>query len=237
MRTVTLALLVVIGAAAPALAQDDKRYDVNIGGGAMFPLGSYKDSFNTGGNFAFGGTFFITPHIGIQGEYNYDKMSGPERTLGLSATPTALASGTALIQSNQQLHVGLFDLVARSRSSDSAVAGYVLGGGGIYHRMVQLTSPAIGYVTVCDPYWYACYPTATSVDRILGDRSSNDFGINFGGGMTFGHEAKFYVEARYHYVWGPAVNQATATPASSSTVPTNVSSNASYFLIVFGVRF
>ena len=55
------------------------------------------------------------------------------------------------------------------------------------------------------------YPTAVSVDNILGDRSSNDFGIDFGGGVTFGHEAKFYVEMRYHYVWGP-----TITPPNSN---------------------
>jgi hypothetical protein len=115
------------------------------------------------------------------------------------------------------------------------LGGYVLGGG-IYHRMVQLTSPAVGFVTVCDPYWYACFPAATSIDQVIGDRSSNDFGINFGGGITFGHEAKFYVEARYHYVWGPKVNPGTPTP-QASTVPTNVSSNASYFPLIFGVRF
>lgn len=35
------------------------------------------------------------------------------------------------------------------------------------------------------------------------DRSANDFGVNFGGGITLGTEARFYIEARYHYVWGP----------------------------------
>ena len=78
--------------------------------------------------------------------------------------------------------------------------GYFLGGLGIYHRQLQLTSPAVGYTTFCDPYWLVCYPAAVSVDNILGSRSSTDFGINFGGGVTFGHEAKFYVEMRYTYV-------------------------------------
>jgi hypothetical protein len=63
------------------------------------------------------------------------------------------------------------------------------------------------------------------VDNILGDRSSDDFGINFGGGLTIGHEAKFYVEARYHYVWGPTVERS------------NASTNAQYFPLTFGVRF
>src|SRR5215510_10344601 len=99
--------------------------------------------------------------------------------------------------------------------------------------MVQITSPAVGFTTFCDPYWYVCYPVAVSVVNILGDRSSNDFGINFGGGLTFGHEAKFYVEARYHYVWGPEVAGATNLPANVSASGTT-STNATYFPITFG---
>jgi hypothetical protein len=99
--------------------------------------------------------------------------------------------------------------------------------------MVQLTSPAVGYTTFCDPYWYVCYPAAVSVDNIIGDRSATDFGMNFGGGITFGHEVKFYIEARYHYVWGgslPAATQGANTAGPTST-------NASYFPLLFGVRF
>ena len=236
MRRLSLVFLLVIGAAAPSFAQDDKRYDVNIGGGALFPIGSYKDSFNTGGDFAIGGTFFITPMLGIQGEYNYGRMNGPEKTILVSSSPGGLNPSSQLLQSNQQMHVGLFDLVLRSpQSRDRMVGGYVLGGAGVYHRMIQLTSPAVGFTTFCDPYWYVCYPAAVSVDNIIGDRSSNDFGINFGGGITFGHEAKFYIEARYHYVWGPTITP--TTPAPSASVPTSVSSNASYFPLMFGVRF
>jgi opacity protein-like surface antigen len=235
MRRLMMALLVVAATAAPALAQDDKKYDVNIGGGAMFPLGSYKDSFNTGGSFNIGATYFINPMIGIQGEYNYGRMNGPEKAILVSSTPGGLNPSNQLIQSNQQMNNFLFDVVVRPHQPrDRMVGGYVLTGLGLYHRQVQLTSPAVGYTTFCDPYWYVCYPAAVSVDNILGDRSSNDFGINFGGGLTFGHEAKFYIEARYHYVWGPTINQPTAAPAAAAT---NVSTNASYFPILFGVRF
>jgi len=234
MRRLFLALLVMAGAAGPAFAQDEKPYDINIGGGALFPVGSYKDSFNTGGSFVIGGTYFINPMIGIQGEYNYGRMNGPDKTILVSSTPGGLNPSSQLIQSNQQMNAGLFDLVVRAKPRDSMVGGYVLGGGGVYHRKVQLTSPAVGYTTICDPYWYVCYPAAVSVDNILGDRSSTDFGINFGGGITFGHEVKFYVEARYHYVWGPAINVPNGGVVPSG-LPSNT--NASYWPLVFGVRF
>ena len=52
-------------------------------------------------------------------------------------------------------------------------------------------------------------------------------GMNFGGGITFGRAAKFYVEARYHYVWGKKLE---AGGQSFST-------NSAYFPVTFGFRF
>ena len=40
------------------------------------------------------------------------------------------------------------------------------------------------------------------VENIVGERSSTDFGMDFGGGMNFG---AVYAELRYHYIWGPEV--------------------------------
>jgi hypothetical protein len=179
MRRLTLVLALLIATAAPALAQDDKRYDINIGGGVMFPATGLKDEFNTGGNFSIGGTYFFTPTLGFQGQYAYDRMNGPEKTIFVSAVPGG-AGSAQLIQSNQQINSGEFDIVGRSKQGGSIVGFYGLGGLGVYHRQVQLTSPAVGYTTICDPYWYVCYPAAVSVDNILGSRGSTDFGINFG---------------------------------------------------------
>jgi hypothetical protein len=219
----------VLIATAPAMAQD-KPVDVNIGFGWTIPQGDFADSFDSGWNGTFGATFNISEALGVQGEYMYGRMNGPERVINVSPTPGGIGSNQ-LLESNHQVHAFTGNVVYRNMPSDRAVGAYALGGLGLYHRKVQITSPAVGYTTFCDPYWYVCYPVAVSVDNILGDRSSNDFGINFGGGITFGHEAKFYVEARYHYVWGP-----TITPPAGTTV-TNTNTNATYFPITFGVRF
>jgi opacity protein-like surface antigen len=236
MRRLLTACFGILVAAAPALAQD-KPVDVNIGFGATFPSSGFKDSFDTGWNGTFGVTFNINEHLGVQGEYTYARMNGPEKTIIVSATPIGVGN-PELIESNQQMHIGSINLVYKSHASDRAVGGYALGGLGIYHRQIQLTSPAVGYTTFCDPYWYVCYPVAVSVDNILGDRSSNDFGINIGGGVTFGHEAKFYIETRFHYVWGPTITPSGSTlPAGTTTdCSGGCSSNASYFPLTFGVR-
>lgn len=239
MRKVCAALFGVLVAAGPAAAQDYKPVDVNFGFGWVFPTTDFKNSFDAGWNGTFGVTFNLSPHVGILADYTYTRMNGPDKTVLLSATPVLAGTTNGIIESNHQMHVGTFDLVYRSHSSDSMIGGYVLGGLGVYHRIIQLTSPAVGYTTICDPYWLVCYPTAVSVDRILGDRSSTDFGINFGGGVTFGREAKFYIESRYHYVWGPEITPSAGTlPASGSTgtCASGCTTNAAYFPLTFGVR-
>src|SRR5262245_9392935 len=165
----------------------------------------FAKSFDAGWNGTVGVTFNLNPHLGIMADYTYARMDGPQKQLLLSATPVAAAATNGLLESNHQMHVGTFDLIYKGQSQEHPIGGYGIAGGGIYHRIVQRTSPSVGYATFCDPYWYVCYPTAVAVDTIIGDRSSNDFGINFGGGVTFGREGKFYVESRFHYVWGPTI--------------------------------
>jgi hypothetical protein len=226
-KTVFSAIAAVLLLVAPAFAQD-KPVEFNAGFGATFPVSNLKNDFDAGWNGEFGVTFFVKPTVGLQAEYGYHHMNGPERTFP-DLTPGA--TGSVLIESNHHMHIGTFNLVVRSHSR-GAVGGYFLVGPGVYQRTIQLTTPSVGFITVCDPYWLICYPAAVSTDAIVGDRSSTDFGMNFGGGITFGHEAKFYMEFRYHYVWGPKI-AAVGTPAASGGTSTNVQ----YFPITFGFRF
>ena len=229
--------LLMSNTAAPAAAQDYKPVDINIGFGWTFPTTDFKNSFDAGWNGTIGATFNVNEKFGIVADYTYNRMDGPQKTITLSATPVLAAATTSgVLESNHQMHVGTFDGLCKFQQSDRMVNGYVLGGLGIYHRIVQVTTPSVGYTTFCDPFWYVCYPTLVSVDQIIGDRSSNDFGVNFGGGITFGHDVKFYVESRYHYVWGPTINQPTAAPAGATSCANGCTSNAAYFPLTFGVR-
>jgi hypothetical protein len=236
MRKLLGAVFGILIAAAPAAAQDEKPVDINFGFGWTIPEGDFKNSFDSGWNGQFAATFNISPQVGVMGEYMYARMDGPSRTIIVSPTPGGVGSAQ-LLESNHQMHAFTGNVVFKNMSRERLIGGYVLGGLGLYHRIVQITSPAVGYTTFCDPYWYVCYPAAVTVDNIIGDRSSNDFGINFGGGVAFGHDVKFYVEARYHYVWGPQVNASSQLPAGTTATTSGTSTNAQYFPITFGVRF
>ena len=116
-------------------------------------------------------------------------------------------------------------------------APYVLTGLGVYYRPVTISTPAIGYATICDPYWYVCYPAAVPVEQVVGKRSSTDFGMNFGGGVNFkmSEHTSIFVEVRYHYIWGPEITAVNPLSGSSSHEPTKA--NGQFLPITFGFRF
>jgi hypothetical protein len=63
------------------------------------------------------------------------------------------------------------------------------------------------------------------VENIVGERSSTDFGMAFGGGVEFG---AFYAEARYHYIWGPEIAGATGDSTKA---------DGKFLQTTFGFRF
>lgn len=230
MKKLWFAILgVALAVASPASAQD-KPIHVNLGGGVTIPVSDVKDRFGAGGQFAIGVVFEPTDTFGFQFEYAYNALSGKEQTINLFPTPAAITpSGTGVIESHHNMQYFTFNGMLRP-GGDSALKPYFTGGAGFYYRGVSLTTPSVGYTTYCDPYWYVCYPALVEVDRIIGDRSSWDPGINIGAGLTMaiGDSSAFYLETRWHYMWGPEFTNGAGQ---------KVKANGQYFPITFGFRF
>jgi hypothetical protein len=72
-------------------------------------------------------------------------------------------------------------------------------------------------------------------ERVVGARSSTDFGVNGGAGVNvrLGRSSSLFVEARYHYVWGPEADAAGIEPARSGST----NGNNEFFPLVIGFRF
>ena len=224
------AFLGILAAAAPAQAQGDKLVHVNLGGGFAIPVSDVADRFGTGGSFSIG--LILEPPespVGFQVEYAYNRLSGDETTIPLFATPVSTVAGGALIESHHNMQYINFNGILKP-AGDAAVKPYAIGGGGMYYRSVSLTTPDVGFTTWCDPYWYVCYPTLVEIDRVVGDRSGWDPGINVGGGVSFklGDQALFYVETRWHYMWGPEFTDGDGVTRNA---------NGQYFPVTFGFRF
>jgi hypothetical protein len=231
MTRLLVAFLVILAAAAPARAQGDRPVHMNIGGGFTVPVSDVADRFTTGGGFNIGVIFEppATPMFGFQVEYGYNKLAGEDKFIPLFPTPVATIGGEALIESHHSMHYIDFNGIFKPGGTP-AFAPYAIAGAGMYYRSVSLTTPDVGYTTWCDPYWYVCYPTVVEIDRVIGDRSNWDPGINLGAGVTFrlGDTALFYVETRWHYMWGPEFTDANGVTQKA---------NGQYFPVTFGFRF
>lgn len=209
--------------AIPAAAQD-KPVDFNIGGGFTIPYSDAKDAFGTGGNFQIGAMFNFSPMVGVQANYGYTRFGSKD----LSPTATGPFISSIPLTVNNTMHDGDFSLVLSAPTSGK-VSPYGLFGGGVYHNIVNVTTPSVGTATVCDPWLYICYPAVVPVDRIVGERSNTAFGLNFGGGVSFkiGETARFYAELRYIHTYGPEITG----PSGNS-----VKANGNYFPFIFGFR-
>jgi hypothetical protein len=224
------AFLVILALATPARAQDPPvRF--NIGGGFTVPVSDVSERFSTGGMFNIGVIFEPpgSPNFGMQIEYAFNRLAGEETTIPLYPTPVDVIGGTTLIESHHSMHYVSFNGILKP-SAQPAFGAYAIGGAGMYYRSVSLTTPDVGYTTWCDPYWYVCYPTLVEVDRIIGDRGGWDPGINLGGGvsMRIGEQSVFYVETRWHYMWGPEVTDGEGVTRKA---------DGQYFPVTFGFRF
>jgi opacity protein-like surface antigen len=225
-RASALAFVALLAAVVPASAQDEKKFDVNIGAGFTIPYSDAKEHFGTGGNFQLGGILNISPVIGVQAEYVYNRFGSKD--IGSSSSSNFVTS--IPLTANHTMHEGDFNLILNKPMKDAKAAPYALVGMGVYHDIVNVTTPSVGVATVCDPWLLICYPTAVPVENIVGERSNTAFGLDFGGGVNIrvGASAKFYAEIRYIHTYGPSFT----TPAGQV-----VKANGNYWPFTFGFKF
>jgi len=222
-------------AVAPAAAQDVKPVQINLGGGYTGVFGAASDHVGSGGNFTLGVIFNTKSPISFQGEYGWTGMKQKQLSIPVSGTPGGENAVPTDFFADANMQYGDFNVLFSPKTSGKA-APYGLVGAGVYYRPVQVSTPGVGYATICDPYWYVCYPALVPVEQVVGKRSSTDFGMDFGGGVNFklSDAASIYFEVRYHYIWGPTVSNAQVNPLAT---PTTLKANGQFLPITVGVRF
>jgi opacity protein-like surface antigen len=231
-----IVVLALVLAAVPAWAQvNEKSINVNFGGGYTFALSDVRKHLGDGYNVSLGMTFNFSPKVGLQVEYGFNGLGQKQVNIPVCGQPGCSNPADSPFNADMNMQYLDFNLVLRGNTAGKTVP-YAIVGVGYYYRPVKVTTPAVGYVPgYCDPFWYWCYPGGwVSYDKIIGSRSSNDLGMDFGGGVSFslGDSAALYVEARYHYIWGPSYDVAdTAGKHYAGTA------NGQFLPIVIGIRF
>ena len=224
-------IVCVLAAAAPDAEAQFRRVNVNVGAGYTFAVSEIRDHVGDGYNINVGMTVNIDERFGIQAEYGFNGLGEKQITLPMTMPPPG-ETAVRDVFANTNMQYGNFNLVF-NLPSQGRVRPYVVGGFGVYYRPVEVTTPGAGYIPpYCDPWWYWCYPGGiVPVDYILAEESSTDVGIDVGGGVNFpvSDSASFYVETRYHYIWGPELENAAGVPQGKA--------NGQFLPITLGFRF
>jgi opacity protein-like surface antigen len=231
--TGTLIALFVTGLALDAQAQD-KRVLFTLGGGLTAPNSEVRDHFGDGFNVSIGLQVNVTPVIGIEGLYSFNGLG--DKDLSIPVFPTPIDSGGVPtdFSAGMNMQYGTASLIVQK--PEGGVRPYGLVGMGVYYRPIEVTTPGVGWVPgYCDPWWYVCYPGGwVETENVIGERSSTDFGMAFGGGVHFG---SFFAELRYHYIWGPEVEvRQPVQPIAGVEIDTR-KANGQFLATTFGFRF
>jgi opacity protein-like surface antigen len=228
-------LVVCVLALIPAgvLAQD-KRVHFSLGGGFTAPNSEVRDHLGNGYNFNLGIEVSVTPVISIEGLYSFNGLGDKQLSIPVGPRPTPLDTVPTDFFADMNMQYGTASLMVQK--PDGNIRPYGLVGMGVYHRPIRVSTPGVGWVPgYCDPWWYVCYPGGwVETTNIIGERSSTDFGMGFGGGVNFG---VVYAELRYHYIWGPEVEPITPSQPIAGVTTDTRKANGQFLATTFGVRF
>ena len=234
-RFVCSVVAVLALVATSAYAQDVRPVNFSFGVGFTRPNSDVRDHLGDGYNINFGLQVNVTPVIGIEGLYSFNGLGDKQITIDVASQPGLPATIPTDFSADMNMQYGTAALIVQK--PDGPARPYGLIGMGIYYRPIKVTTPGVGFVPgYCDPWWYYCVPGGfVPVENIVGERSSTDFGMAFGGGVNF---RAIYAELRYHYIWGPTVQEnAPVQPIVDPDVPSDRKANGQFLQITFGVRF
>jgi hypothetical protein len=167
---------------------DNEPVHVGFSGGVAFPTGPFAEHFNPGwivdGNLAF--PIERRSPIWVQFDVAYSRYGVNSQTLANYDVNTgygSMLSGTANL------------VIALTDDPRARVVPYLIGGGGVYSRYVELDNYQNGGVA-CDPFFGFCQPYNTTVPVL--SHTETVGGVDGGAGLRFrARRVNFFIEARY----------------------------------------
>ena len=188
MRLLTLVCGAGVMVSSILSAQEFRHFAFDVGGGFTQTVGNTGRHLDNGWNVGMGVGYNFNPYVGalVQFAYNRNDINGATlANLGFPGGDTQVSSFTL----DPIVHL------APGHKADI----YMIGGGGLYHRYQEFTTPAIGTFTGFDPF-FGFYRFNSPVTQVLSSYSINKPGFNAGMGIGLGSKwhGKFFAEARWH---------------------------------------
>lgn len=171
-----------------------KNWSFNVGGGGSLPSGTTQQYVRGGGGVAAAGVARnYSKYLGLRLDFQFDNLP-----LKASALQAAQAPGA----NNHVYSLNFGPIINVPVTKDWG--GYILGGAGFYHRSGKLDSSSAIPGSACNGFftwWGHCFASSLPINGNFLHSSQNEFGENFGVGITrkISPNIDFYAEFRYFH--------------------------------------
>jgi hypothetical protein len=190
-RTCMVFLYFVLTLSASA---QERRYNLNGGGGLVFPLSDASNFVNSSYDLVGGGGLNLTPHLKMVGEFMFAGL--PVKQSIIDELGVANVKG--------RLYALTGNLMAGTSIGPKKTI-YAIGGGGWYRRTLEAKQQVLKEGQICEPGWIwfgvECVNGIFPTTETVASRTSSAPGFNVGGGIAFRlgeSPANIYAEVRYH---------------------------------------
>jgi opacity protein-like surface antigen len=184
-----------VGPVRKPKVKDYKNWTFNVGGGASLTNGTTRTFVRSGGGIAAAGVARnYSKYFGLRADVQFDNL--PLRT---SALQMAQALGAT-----SQVYSFTLDPIINIRVT-KVWGGYILAGGGFFHRSGKLDSSTAIPGSACNAFftwWGNCFNSSLPVSDHFLSTSQNEFGENFGGGVTRKIRGNVEIYGEFRYLHG-----------------------------------
>src|ERR1700704_5958999 len=172
--------------------KDFKKWTINLGGGANLTNGTTRTFVRGGGGVVAAGVARnYSKYFGLRADFQWDNLPLRSSALQLAQAPSATS------------HVYSFMLgPIINVPVTKKWGGFIVAGASFYHRSGKLDSSTVIPGSACNAFftwWGTCFNASIPLNKQFLTASQNQFGENFGGGVTrkIRPNMDLYVEFRY----------------------------------------
>jgi|SRR5579859_1522472 len=172
--------------------KDYKNWTFNAGGGINLPNGTTRSFVREGsGALAAGVARNYGKYFGLRLDFQWDNLPLRNSALGLAQAPSATS----------HVYSFMLDPIFNIPVTQNW-GGYVVIGPAFYHRSGKLDSSNAVPGSACNSFynwWGTCYAGSLPLSGRFLSASQNEFGENFGGGVTrkISPKMEIYLDIRY----------------------------------------
>ena len=191
-----------IGSARKPKVKEYKNLTFNVGGGGSLTNGQTAQFVRGGGGIVVAGVARnYSKYLGLRFDFQWDNLPLRNSALSLAQAPSATS----------HVYSFTFDPIINVPVNKNW-GGYVLFGPGYFLRSGKLDSSGVQAGTACNSFWSwwgTCYNGTVPINREFLSTSQNQFGLNFGGGITRRITPKIELYGEFRYLHASGSNRTT----------------------------